>query len=197
MECITKKIKIEPRHGSVTTPQSRAVIYLPEWEANGLEAGKFFPARASGLSDPEFATDVKNNLPPLDGQIASAGKDFATILDEVKEDWYKHKVQSGQKITFTWHFAAKHKSRRYNYFMTRANWDPTAKLSRAQFENSPFVSFEEKCQPYWDCEDLIPTDPTQHLFTLPIRSGYQVLLAIWEVADTGNGFYQVVDLLFA
>ncbi|CAK8743194.1 GlcNAc-binding protein A [Sodalis praecaptivus] len=31
---------------------------------------------------------------------------------------------------------------------------------------------------------------------LPQRSGYHVILAVWEVADTGNAFYQVIDVDF-
>lgn len=31
---------------------------------------------------------------------------------------------------------------------------------------------------------------------LPERRGYHVLLAGWEVANTGNAFYQVIDLNF-
>lgn len=185
-----------PFHGRIIAPQSRAVIYLAAWQANGLESGKFFPARTSGLADPFASEDITNNLPPADNQIASTGKSDAAILDEVRDDWYKHAVKSGQKITITWTFSAKHKTRRYNYFITKQNWNTQSKLTREQFESSPFVSFENKCRPYWSCNDLIPTDPTEHTFTLPIRSKYQVLLAVWEVADTGNAFYQVIDLLF-
>ncbi|MBA4152342.1 MAG: chitin-binding protein [Acinetobacter sp.] len=42
-----------------------------------------------------------------------------------------------------------------------------------------------------------PANPTVHNVPLPERTGYHVLLAVWEVADTGNAFYQVVDLEFA
>lgn len=189
-------IKNQPYHGRITSPESRAVIYLAGWKANGLESGKFFPATQAGLKDLVAPSDEKNSLPPKDGQIASAGNDFAAMLDEVKDDWHKHRVKSGQEITFSWNFSARHKTRRYNYFMTQANWNPAEKLTRAQFENIPFVKFEEQCQPHWSCDNLLPTDPTEHPLVLPVRKDYQVLLAVWEVADTGNAFYQVVDLLF-
>ncbi|WP_260334510.1 lytic polysaccharide monooxygenase [Streptomyces beigongshangae] len=29
------------------------------------------------------------------------------------------------------------------------------------------------------------------------RAGHHVLLAVWEVADTGHAFYQVIDLQFS
>ncbi len=62
----------QPRHGRIVTPQSRADIYLADWRANGLESGKFFPARVSGLTDPVVPSDVPNVTPPQDGRIARA-----------------------------------------------------------------------------------------------------------------------------
>ncbi|MGV2805610.1 chitin-binding protein, partial [Clostridium perfringens] len=31
---------------------------------------------------------------------------------------------------------------------------------------------------------------------VPSRTGYQVILAVWEIADTGNAFYNVIDVNF-
>ncbi|WP_424141112.1 lytic polysaccharide monooxygenase [Sodalis glossinidius] len=41
---------------------------------------------------------------------------------------------------------------------------------------------------------MTPPDPTIHDVMLPQRSGYHVILAVWEVANTGNAFYQVIDV---
>lgn len=40
--------------------------------------------------------------------------------------------------------------------MTQANWNPAGKLTRAQFESSPFAKFEEECRPHWSCDNLLP-----------------------------------------
>lgn len=43
------------------------------------------------------------------------------------------------------------------------------------------------------------TDPNldkPHTIKLPERSGYHVILGVWEVADTGHAFYQVIDVNF-
>jgi chitin-binding protein len=186
------------RHGAVSEPRSRGQIYLEPWQAHGLEAGKFFPCTESGLTDPYAPDDVVNSEPPEDGRIASAGHDFAKILDEPRTDWSKHPVSSGQSLTVTWQFHVAHKTRRWNYFLTRPDWDPAAPLTRAQFENEPFYMQQLSCQPFWSCDDLVPADPTTHELNLPPRpAGHHVMLAVWEVADTGNAFYQVIDLAFA
>jgi chitin-binding protein len=185
------------RHGLVSEPASRGAIYLQEWQAAGLEAGKFFPATEAGRPDPLAPDDIVNAQPPADGRIASAGQAYAASLDEPRSDWRTHPVSSGQQFSITWTYHAAHKTRRWNYFLTRDGWNPQAPLSRAQFEPEPFHSVQLSGQPYWAADDLIPPDPTRHTMTLPRRQRRQVLLAVWEVADTGNAFYQVIDLEFS
>lgn len=185
-----------PMHGAVSSPPSRGHLYLENWQANGLEAGKFFPATTAGRPDPFAPDDVVNAQPPADGKIASAGKDFAASLDEVGTDWKKHPVTSGQNLDITWGFHAEHKTRRFNYFLTKNGWNPEQPLTRAQFETEPFHSVQLPEQPYWE-HPLSPGNPTTHTLPLPRRSpGHQVLLAVWEVADTGHAFYQVIDLQY-
>ncbi|MFD3607246.1 lytic polysaccharide monooxygenase auxiliary activity family 9 protein [Streptomyces atroolivaceus] len=187
----------EARHGAVTKPESRAQLHLADWQAAGLEAGKFFPGTESGLRDPYAPDDVVNARPPEDGRIASAGKDFAAKLDEPdsQQGWQKHPVRSGEALDITWAYHAPHKTRRWNYFLTKDGWDPSKPLSRAQFDPEPIATYQNSGQPYWSADDLLPEDPTVHSVTLPEdRRGYHVLLSVWEVADTAQAFYQVIDL---
>lgn len=96
-----------------------------------------------------------------------------------------------------WHFTANHATRRWNYFMTKEDWNPERVLSRDQFEAEPFYTVQINLQPFWEHTDaMMPSSPTVHDVPLPQREGYHVLLAVWEVANTGNAFYQVIDLDF-
>ncbi|MFJ9773014.1 lytic polysaccharide monooxygenase auxiliary activity family 9 protein [Kitasatospora sp. NPDC101157] len=191
-----------PRHGRLTNPRSRADIHFKGgWPSNGLEAGKFFPATQVGLSDPDVPTDVVSGPKPVppDGKIASGGSEpTGAVLDEVR-DWQKVDLRAGVEVPFQWGFSAKHRTRRYNYFVTKEDWDPSAPLSRAQFEREPFATYK----PYGDMPyDKMPEahdDPhldKPHPVKLPNRSGYHVILGVWEVADTGHAFYQVIDVNF-
>lgn len=194
---------VSPRHGHVFQPESRAYFAWLEGKLdpgalNQLEAGKFFPATEGGLTDPVAPTDLPNATPPADGKIASGGNTFALFLDEPRSDWTKHDVESGQTLPVSWDYSAVHVTRRWKYFITRTDWQPDQPLSRAQFEDLPFYQVELSMQPYWEHNDeLTPPKPTEHELILPYRTGYHVLLAIWEVANTGNAFYQVIDLNFA
>ncbi|MFF8605816.1 lytic polysaccharide monooxygenase auxiliary activity family 9 protein [Streptomyces sp. NPDC015346] len=179
-------------HVAVSSPAPRAQLHLGD--ASGLDAGKFFPHVQAGLRDPVAPDDVVSAQPPADGKIASAGKSFAASLDEAGSDWKKHPVMSDQDLEITWEANAKVKARRFNYFLTRADWEPRQALSRAQFESEPLHSVQLTEQPYWEHE-LSPGNPVSHTVRLPERrSGHQVLLAVWETPDTGNAFYQVIDL---
>jgi chitin-binding protein len=180
---------------SVIAPPSRS--HQAQGLYASLESGKFFPGTFAGRMDPVAPTDAPNNTPPLDGQIASAGNVAAFELDMPGSGWAKQAVTSGREVDITWSFTALRLTRRFAYFLTRDDWDCDQPLSRAQFEGQPFCTVENTEQPFWENQSaLVPQNPTTHRLRLPRREGYQVLLAVWEVADTGNAIYQVIDLDF-
>jgi chitin-binding protein len=196
------RVEAIPRHGWMTHPRSRADIeFNGGWPSSGLEAGKFFPATRVGLSDPDVPTDNPSGPKPVppDGQIASGGSEpVAAGLDEVR-DWPKVDLRSGADVPFQWNFKMKHRTRRFNYFVTKEDWDPNAPLSRGQFEGEPFATYKPYGDiPHWQMPEASedPNLDKPHTITLPQRSGYHVILGVWEVADTGHAFYQVIDANF-
>ena len=172
---------------------------IPVKLADNLLAGKLFPATQSGLKDPIAADDVPNATPPPDGRIASAGNRGAATLDEQSPDrWSTQDVRSQQPFDVTWTVSRPMPVRRWNYFITADGWDPAAPLSRDQFENLPFFYVENPAQPYWSYQkELEPGSQVLQSIRLPVRTGYHVLLAVCEIADSGYAFYQVIDLNFA
>ncbi|QRR07580.1 chitin-binding protein [Burkholderia sp. MS455] len=195
-------------HGRLTEPPSRIVLctqgqnpncHVDAWHANAMENGKFFPATQDALSDSFAPDDARNAAPPIDGEIAGASTNGALpVLNEQSPSrWLKIPLRSGALQNFKWEFSAVHKTRRWNYFITRADWNSSEKLTRAQFEPKPFCTIQNSGRPYWDPNaNLVPLQPTIHQCRLPVRTGYHVILAVWEVADTAMGFYQVVDVMF-
>ena len=176
-----------------------ADCYVDAWHANAMEKGKFFPATQAGLADVFARDDARNDQPPDDGRIAgsSVNGDLPVLNEQTPRRWKKNAVRSGAMQSFTWEYSAIHKTRRWNYFITKSGWNASAPLTRAQFEEKPFCTVQNAGQPYWSpSADLMPKNPTIHQCRLPERSGYQVILAVWEVADTPMGFYQVIDTEF-
>jgi chitin-binding protein len=193
-------------HGHLSEPASRILLCaegknanctVGAWQADAMENGKFFPATQAGLPDSFAPEDVRNSLPPNDGEIAGASVNTPVpVLNEQSASrWTKIPMQADSLQTFKWEYSAVHATRRWNYFITRSDWDPAKPLTRAQFEEKPFCTVQNDGQPYWQA-NLQPPQPTIHQCRLPDRSGYQVILAVWEVADSQRGFYQVVDTYF-
>ncbi|REK77870.1 lytic polysaccharide monooxygenase [Paenibacillus paeoniae] len=168
-------------HGYVDSPASRAIqcknglntncgniIYEPQ----SLEGPKGFPAAG-----------------PADGQIASAGlAAFSNLNAQSSTRWNKVNMTSGSN-TFTWKFTARHSSTSYRYFITKSDWNPNAALTRAQLELTPFCTV--------NANGAQPPATLSHTCNVPARTGYHLILAVWDIADTVNAFYNVIDVQFS
>ena len=163
-------------HGYVSGPYSRAAACKMGlntncgsivFEPQSLEAPKGFPVTG-----------------PPDGRIASAGSAFTELDQQAYGRWYQNPISTGP-LTINWTYTAAHRTSQWSYYMTKQNWDPNAPLKRADLELISTVAHDGSAA---------NTRPA-HAITVPAnRSGYHVILAIWDVADTVNAFYNVVDV---
>mmetsp|Transcript_52531 Transcript_52531/g.105260 ORF Transcript_52531/g.105260 Transcript_52531/m.105260 type:complete len:430 (-) Transcript_52531:15-1304(-) len=138
---------------------------------------------------------------PQDGQIASAGLvKFSDMNFQTSDLWSKVPIDPGaETISFEWTFTAIHRTRQYQYYLTNEDWDPDDLLRRSSFEATPFCVVEV-------CPEATPDDQcplpdldagaTHVCNDLPPRTGYQIVLALWEISDTDATFFNVVDLAF-
>ena len=124
---------------------------------------------------------------PRDGKLASAETSFSQLDEQTFSRWHKTRMNSGAN-QFTWTFTAPHMARDFRYFITRPGWDANASLTRSAFDLEPFCSVIYNQRPPWSLT---------HDCVVPSRSGYHVILAVWDVADTGASFYQTIDVEFA
>lgn len=164
-------------HGYVEGPLSRSaacnvglntdcgsIVYEPQ----SLETLKGFPEAG-----------------PADGQIASAGGLFGGVLDEQTADrWYKNEVTTGP-LLMDWKYTAPHSTAKWHYYMTKPGWDPNAPLTRDDLELIAEIEH--------DGSKAI-TNPDHTISVPQDRSGYHVILAVWDIADTVNAFYNVIDV---
>jgi len=139
------------------------------WEPQSLEGPDRFPD--SG---------------PADGTLASAGVGRFSALDEQSPTrWHKTPITSGP-YTFNWNFTAVHRTRDWRYFITQPNWNSSQPLSRAAFDTTPFCTHNGG--------NAVPPTSVSHDCVIPDRNGYHVILAVWDVGDTSNSFYNVLDV---
>lgn len=165
-------------HGYVESPGSRAYFCKTQnnkncgpvqYEPQSVEGLKGFPERG-----------------PIDGKIASAGLPQFKQLDEQTSQRWQRSVHTSPEINFKWQLTARHKTTKWEYFITKQNWNPDAPLSRAQFDLIPFCKFERI---------EMPPEVVQHHCRLPLsHQGYHTILAVWTIDDTPNAFYQAIDL---
>lgn len=127
-----------------------------------------------------------------DGTLAAGGNPGWGALNEQTEGrWAKFNLTSGN-YTFEWKFTAPHASRDIRYWITKADWNPNQPLARAAFEAQPFCSVQYNNKP-----PVPSTNVTaKHDCVIPQRTGYHVILSVWDVADTVNSFYSVMDASF-
>ncbi|WP_425484699.1 lytic polysaccharide monooxygenase [Kroppenstedtia pulmonis] len=122
---------------------------------------------------------------PPDGKIAGAGV-FPELDVQTEDRWAKVTINGG-KNTFRWYLTAPHSTKEWKYYITKKDWNPNKPLTRTALEPEPFCYYYDggaKPSPNTAHECNVPTD----------RSGYHLILGVWEIADTTNAFYQVLDV---
>lgn len=118
-----------------------------------------------------------------DGQIAG-GTVFPELDEQSYNRWEKVNMTGGLH-TFHWSIVANHSTNSWDYYITRKGWDPNAPLSRNDLEL--FCKYEDN--------SAIPPDHVYHDCFIPNdREGYFVIVGVWDIFDTANAFYQVMDV---
>ena len=167
-------------HGFVEKPGSRSALCSQTFGALNVNCGSI-------MYEPQ-SLEAPKGFPqagPVDGQIASAGGKFGGTLDQQTADrWFKNTMTGGEN-TFTWKFTAPHLTSQWHYYITKKGWNPNKALTRADFEPIGTVQHDGSAASNNVAHKInVPTD----------RSGYHVILAVWDVADTVNAFYNVIDV---
>lgn len=166
-------------HGYVLSPESRSYACKTGSNTN-CGAVQWEPQSVEGPSGfPEYG--------PADGQLASAANGAFSPLDiQSPSRWSKTDMTAGWN-KLTWQFTANHVTRNWRYYLTRQDWDQHQALSRASFDLAPFCVV--------DGGMVQPAKLVTHDCYVPEgRGGYHVILALWEVGDTSNSFYNAIDI---
>lgn len=161
-------------HGYIESPASRAYM-CKQGENTNCGAIQYEPQSVEAIGN--FPTTG-----PADGEITGGGI-FKELYEQKADRWNKVTLQTGLN-TFTWKLTAAHATSEWKYYITKANWDPNKPLGRDDLELLFSV----------DDNGAKPNPTTSHQFNIPAdRTGYHLILGVWEIADTPNAFYQVID----
>ncbi|SMG61119.1 lytic polysaccharide monooxygenase [Cedecea sp. NFIX57] len=165
-------------HGYVSMPESRSLL-CNKGINTGCGAVQYEPQSVEGVKG--FPT-----AGPVDGVLASGGNSrFPELNQQSATRWSKVTLHPGNN-TFVWTLTARHKTTSWRYFITKQGWDSSKPLSRGAFELTPFCQINGN--------ENLPGSSVSHSCVVPAgHTGYHVILAVWDIADTGNAFYQAID----
>lgn len=187
--CVLFTPKQASAHGYVSSPISRGYQgYLDNQRLGWVQAHAIY---GNVISNPQSLEYLKGfpERGPRDGRIASAEGGLGQIGDFVLDDqsenrWTKQDISTGS-LDIRWHYTAVHRTTKWHYYITKDGWNPNEPISRGSFEKISEVSHDGSLSIINEVHKVnIPSD----------RSGYHVILAIWDIADTPNAFYNVIDV---
>nr|WP_254905471.1 lytic polysaccharide monooxygenase [Enterococcus mundtii] len=176
-------------HGYVSSPHSRG--YQGALDKNTIGYQTAFDKYGAVITNPQ-SLEAPKGFPqggPADGRIASANGGLGQIGDFVLDNqstdrWTKQDIQTGP-LSITWHYTAPHKTTKWHYYMTKPGWDQNKALSRDELEEIAVINHDGSSA----------SNNLTHQIKIPEnRLGYHVILAVWDVADTSNAFYNVIDV---
>jgi len=177
-------------HGYVSDPPSRA--YACKLGLNQQCGAPQY--------EPQSVGEITKGFPvggPVDGKLASGGNpdrpDFAPLDEQSASRWHLTPITS-RDVAFDWYYTIGHPATKFEYFITKAGWNPNEPLSRAAFELTPFCLVDGKGEKPGNGDQQGPAREKHHC-TLPAdRKGQHVILGIWTVGDTANAFHNVMDV---
>ncbi|CDS00601.1 related to Chitin-binding protein [Sporisorium scitamineum] len=176
-------VNVVDAHGYINSPASRSYM-CKEGNAKNCGEIQYEPQSLEALKGLPFARSG-------DGKLCSAGlSQFAELDRQGAGVWPTTKASDVH--SFKWTFTAQHATTDFKYFITKSSWDSstTQGLSASDFESDPFLVVPMNGKP--------PSASMTHDLTksMPSRSGYHVVYAVWTVDNTANAFYQCIDLDF-
>ncbi|WP_274507005.1 lytic polysaccharide monooxygenase auxiliary activity family 9 protein [Streptomyces murinus] len=131
---------------------------------------------------------------PRDGELASANNERFGELDDILapngKPWPVTPVVGGRVYRFQWWLTAPHSTAKFHYYLTRPDWNQSARLTRSQLDLEPWLTVKFQ-------SGEIPDNAVAHWARIPSgRRGRHVLYAVWDIADTVNAFYSACDVNF-
>ena len=176
-------------HGYMDSPPSRAYSCQLGLNTNCGQA----------QYEPQTVGEAPKGFPalgPVDGKIPSGANAVFSALDaQAANRWHLTEIND-RKTEFSWFFTAAHKTTKWEYFITKAGWNPNLPLARDTFELTPFCTVQGG--------GAVPIEgpagghgqiAQKHACVIPPdRTGQHVILGAWTIDDTGASFYDVVDV---
>nr|XP_033326558.1 glcNAc-binding protein A-like [Megalopta genalis] len=183
-------------HGYVSFPESRALLCKRrvnkhcgaiQYEPQSVEGHKGFPDSPNSPPDGKIASGANSQFPELNqyGKDRWVSVDFPTLAR-----WNKTHVY----FNYTWTFTSVHSTTSFRMFVANNKYNTEEPLARKHLDLKPICAFNfdgHKPPQVLTFGCAISNEKLQEMeqFT------EMLMLSVWDINDTGNAFYQVIDLL--
>lgn len=178
-------------HGTMSDPASRVYVCKQQNPENPTNAA-CRAAIAMGGTQPFYDW---NEVSLLDaggrhreiipnGKLCSAGRDKYRGLDLARADWPAKRISAGS-LTITYHATAPHSNSNFEFYITRAGWNPTMQLRWSDLVHIRTFTNQN------------PTTFTNWQLNIPSRTGRHIIYSIWQrVVGSEEAFYTCSDVDF-
>lgn len=178
-------------HGTLSDPPSRVYVCKNEGPENPKSAACKAAVAAGGtqafydwneVSLLNAAGNHRQLIP--DGRLCSAGREKYRGLDLARADWPAKRISPGP-LTITYHATAPHANSNFEFYITRAGWNPTQPLRWSDLVHIRTFNNQN------------PTTFTNWTITIPQRTGRHLIYSIWQrVVGSEEAFYTCSDVDF-
>ena len=173
-------------HGYIMTPPSRQASCADgSVEEVNCDGVTYEPQSVESPKGAPFEVDVGDKL------CNGGGARFAALNTAGAGIWPQTSIPAASDLNVEWKITAAHKTQNWAYYITKPDLelDPTQPLTKDDFETEPILLL--------DTVHDAPPATVSH--TIPAaglaqHSGYAVIYGVWSIGDTGNAFYNCLDV---
>jgi len=173
-------------HGYIMTPPSRQASCADgSVEEVNCDGVTYEPQSVESPKGAPFEVDVGDKL------CNGGGARFAALNTAGPGIWPQTSIPAASDLNVEWKITAAHKTQNWAYYITKPDLelDPTQPLTKDDFETEPILLL--------DTVHDAPPATVSH--TIPAaglaqHSGYAVIYGVWSIGDTGNAFYNCLDV---
>jgi predicted carbohydrate-binding protein with CBM5 and CBM33 domain len=173
-------------HGWITTPPSRqASCSDGSVEEVNCDGVTYEPQSVESPKGAPFELDIGDKL------CNGGGARFAALNTAADGLWPQTSIPAASDLSIEWKITAAHKTQSWAYYITKPELelDPSQPLTKDDFQTEPIL--------FLDTNHDAPPATVSHTIPsagLSQHSGYAVIYGVWSIGDTGNAFYNCVDV---
>ena len=173
-------------HGWITTPPSRQASCADKKVEESYCGGVTYePQSVESPKGAPFETDVGDHI------CNGGGSRFAALDSAGADIWPQTSIPASQDLNVEWKITTGHKTQNWIYYITKPGLelDPSQPLTKDDFQEEPILLL--------DTDHDAPPSAVSHVIPaegLSNHSGYAVIYGVWTIGDTGNAFYNCLDV---